>query len=728
MKKKYFKPSYYSSISRWFLSIWGIILIIFFIALIPIFLYLNNTFSSLQQERINQKLYTGSTQLELLVEGLHNTSQTLSEDPRFIPLRYVESDYGSIPANVLNQMKNLFRGLTIQLTPVTDAVLQLDLDQNIVITNHSIFFQDKQYFYPNFFCVNDMDSTEWELTLSENNSGFLPIHHIKKGVTGYDALIYSTKWSSDSYLYVCMNIDDIRELLLTDSSQEGYYITLSTLGGEVLYSDLPEDLKDYQTLSNRTSKGQLEINIHIDNAVFYQKMHPMYLFISIYCIISIISMILAILAGIRFSTQPILNIISLLEGSKNIPAPDIAATRQGNIRNSPDGFHFISQSILKADTNLGEYQNTINTQKKVLQARFLEKALNGQLMNPKDIQQFYSCFPDFPKSYCLTLFRLWSYEKETTTLYTEPLQLLATFLKDRLPGVYQQQLNSTDLLLVISDSDFENYLQILDFTVKNINQEEPSYFVRGVSSHIYHHLESLPVAYHQLQDMCEFSFPDEQMRVCTVSDCPEMDKLPLTMTDLIALYTAITYGNRKMAISKLRTYSDEIALAQNSSLSRHAYEMIRSILTCIKLEHPLQLIDLHIPSYRSTVNLFIQLEELIGTICDLINSENKPEVDPFAKEILQYIDANYMDCDLYLTTLEAHFKCSSSTIRKAFKNATNMTVTSYIEQKRMARANELLAQNQLTIADIATKCGFTNTNSFYKAYRRVHGHAPTMQK
>ena len=94
--------------------------------------------------------------------------------------------------------------------------------------------------------------------------------------------------------------------------------------------------------------------------------------------------------------------------------------------------------------------------------------------------------------------------------------------------------------------------------------------------------------------------------------------------------------------------------------------------------------------------------------------------------MLRYIDANYTDSNLCLTTLETHFKCSSSTIYKAFKKNGDMTVANYITQKRMNLADELLAKNQKSINEIALECGFANVNTFYKAYKRVHGHAPTM--
>ena len=44
------------------------------------------------------------------------------------------------------------------------------------------------------------------------------------------------------------------------------------------------------------------------------------------------------------------------------------------------------------------------------------------------------------------------------------------------------------------------------------------------------------------------------------------------------------------------------------------------------------------------------------------------------------------------------------------------------------RANELLIQQNKTIYEIAMECGFNSDNSFYKAYRRFYGHAPSVKR
>ena len=501
------------------------------------------------------------------------------------------------------------------------------------------------------------------------------------------------------------------------------------MDGTLLYSDLPDSIQEYQTISELSPYGKISLSVHIPHSVHYENMKPLYFFLTINGVVCVFMLVIVIILGTRFSAKPFIDIMQILERSRNITFSDTdkGSEKQQPVQDLRSGFEYISNSILKADKYLGEYQSMLHTQQKILQARFLEKALGGQLVSNKDIQSFHTYFPNFPESYCLLLFRLWTYTEDEDAPYAEPLLLLQSFLESELPNAYQQQFSDTELLLLISEADFENYHKTLDFVVDNINREEPSYFIRCLASKMYHHLESLPAAYRQLLDMEVLPFSDDQNHVCTVADPLVTPNLPVTMTDLMTLYTSITSGNREMALNRLRSYSKVLNNMANMSLKRPVYEIIRTMLSYIRLEHPQLLIDQHIPGYQSGESLYKQLTDTIGIFCDRICEDSKTDKDPFTEELFQYIDTHYTDCNLCITSLETHFKCSESTIRKAFKSVTNVPISRYIEQKRMALANELLAQNQKTIAEIAAECGFALPHSFYRAYKRVYGYAPTMQ-
>lgn len=737
------------AVFRWFLLIFTTISLIFCCSLVPLFAYLQSSYSELQMEKVRQQLNAGITQLDSTVTGILNTSVVLSSDPRFVVLRYTDPDYASVPVSVRNQTRATFAGLMYPLDLIKFSALQMQ--QNVVITPTVNFFEDYLVYYPAFFCADELSYEEWEKLLAQTGSGFLPdIYHIRESKREYDALIYTTKWTRSSYIYACIDIEDIRELFLTGSKYSGYYLTISDDVGNILFSDLPQEA-DVHALESKLMTGGLHVAIHMDGAVFYEKMQPLYVFLGIYSVVCLTLLLFVIVTGSHISSKPILSIIRILEHSRNIPIADNLqqdnqeepqnadeekiTSQRHLIFNLHNDFQYITERIRSADHMLERYQGTVSTQQKILQARFMEKAVNGQLVSSRDVALFQAYFPDFPDKYLLVLFRLQAVGS-SGTIYADALLLLQSFLEQTLPNVYLQQFSDSELLLLSSWDNYEKYNQTLNLVVNNINNEESAYQARCVASRWCCHLEDLPLAYRQVQDMIELDFPYSDQRVCTTADCVERDFArqqisAFTMTDLLTLYNAITYGNAQLAVEKLQACSKDLNLANNATLNRHVYEMICAILTCIKLEHPLLLMDLHIPPYnggknpQEDNNLYVQLEELVHSCSSLINQNQAGDTGTLFSDLLAYIDKHYTDDDLCLTVLETEFRCSSSTIRKVFKNAANTTVSHYIEQKRMNLANELLKQKGKSISEVALECGYTNPNSFYKAYRRVYGHAPT---
>ncbi|MBQ8233933.1 MAG: helix-turn-helix transcriptional regulator [Lachnospiraceae bacterium] len=731
-------PKYTSNLKftvvRRFLLIFTVISIVFCMALIPIFAYLQNVFGKLQLEKISQRMNMGITQIENMVSGVLNTSQTLSKDLRFIPLYYRDPDYSNIPTDIQIQLRKIFDSLTAPLDNIaTDAVLLLD--ENVAVFPEKAFWNNMgTKFYPDFFCVDDLSYQEWYELLEENMGGFMPVHHITAYEGEYDAIIYAIRWGHSAYLYATLDVTTLKNLLIADSEQSDCYFSLTRTDGTVLYSDLPETEQDFRTLSSHLSSGNIDINIYIAKTLFYQKMEPLYFFLMLYGLSCLVLLVLIILTGTHLSSNPILGILTILESCRNIFNSDTEGDGGMEAPGRRNDFDYISNSILSADKHLEQYQQLIDTQQKILQARFLEKAINGQLTDPKDVMQFHCYFPDFPSDgYYLLLMRLQSNTDKAEVSYNDPMLLLQTFLQSELPNAYQQQFSDYELILLITRKDMQDYVKLLDFLVDNINREEPFYTIYCISSKCCQTLENLPAAYRQLQSIGDLPCSDIMKRVCTVDDCVEIPASSFPMTELMTLYTAISYGNVEVALGCLTTFSEILKQNQNNALKRNVYEMIRTTLTCIKTEHPLQFMDDYIPAYNERYTsheedtLYHQLADLIQKFAEQIRQETHTNIDPFVQEIIEYIDERYTDCDLCVTTLASHFDCSSSTIYKAFKNAMNMTPVEYIEQKRMGRANELLAQKQKMVVEIAAECGYASLNSFYKAYKRIYGHAPTRQ-
>ncbi len=80
--------------------------------------------------------------------------------------------------------------------------------------------------------------------------------------------------------------------------------------------------------------------------------------------------------------------------------------------------------------------------------------------------------------------------------------------------------------------------------------------------------------------------------------------------------------------------------------------------------------------------------------------------------------------ELRLEELSKHFYVSKYHLCRVFRSHAGVTVLEYLTAKRIARAQTLLARG-VSAAEAARLTGFSEYSTFYRAYRRITGKAPT---
>lgn len=98
------------------------------------------------------------------------------------------------------------------------------------------------------------------------------------------------------------------------------------------------------------------------------------------------------------------------------------------------------------------------------------------------------------------------------------------------------------------------------------------------------------------------------------------------------------------------------------------------------------------------------------------------------KRILAYIDENCYNNDLSLTMVAEKFNLSEPYISTLIKEATELSFITYVTNKRIEYAMELLRKTNYTIEQIAEETGYNSPNSFRKAFKKVTGQSPTNYK
>ena len=95
------------------------------------------------------------------------------------------------------------------------------------------------------------------------------------------------------------------------------------------------------------------------------------------------------------------------------------------------------------------------------------------------------------------------------------------------------------------------------------------------------------------------------------------------------------------------------------------------------------------------------------------------------REVVRMIDENLGNPDLYIRMVTERFQITEAHLQRIMRKATGCSFFEYVDQCRMTLARQLLAQTRLPVAQIMGQCGYSTTNSFYKAFKRCYGVSPT---
>jgi AraC family transcriptional regulator len=98
-----------------------------------------------------------------------------------------------------------------------------------------------------------------------------------------------------------------------------------------------------------------------------------------------------------------------------------------------------------------------------------------------------------------------------------------------------------------------------------------------------------------------------------------------------------------------------------------------------------------------------------------------------ARRVIDYIEAN-LASDLQLAELSAVAGLSRSHFARAFRNTIGMAPHTFVLQRRLARAVELLMRPPTpTGKEVAARCGFADQAHLTRAFKAKFGHPPSLK-
>lgn len=265
-------------------------------------------------------------------------------------------------------------------------------------------------------------------------------------------------------------------------------------------------------------------------------------------------------------------------------------------------------------------------------------------------------------------------------------------------------------------------LKAVNYILKPVSPEE---FYKSLSE-IVCRLDSNKLQYVKSEQYIEAHFRDVTQETANAA----MENLSMNgSTDLLLqdIETALRLKQPAQLEILVHNFLDQYADTPNLS---HIY--IRYICTAL-----LQKLCSALPSLPSdelqnvaheiySLRHFSDIIELINHYLSLVISSFQQEQNASSYavyQVQQYVQTHYKE-DLTLNALANMVYLNPNYLSNVFAQTTGCTLSKYIKQIRMEKAQELLLNTNMKIADISQETGYPTTSYFCKTFQKIFGTTP----
>lgn len=130
-------------------------------------------------------------------------------------------------------------------------------------------------------------------------------------------------------------------------------------------------------------------------------------------------------------------------------------------------------------------------------------------------------------------------------------------------------------------------------------------------------------------------------------------------------------------------------------------------------------------AYTNGQHLYNMMRAMIVDIKEAKANSAEESAGELRNKLLAYVDQNYANSDLCLSSAADYLKTSIYTVSRIFKEITGYGFKEYITEKRLQHACALLKKSNMPISEVGAACGFDNAEYFTVIFRNRFGVAPS---
>jgi YesN/AraC family two-component response regulator len=134
----------------------------------------------------------------------------------------------------------------------------------------------------------------------------------------------------------------------------------------------------------------------------------------------------------------------------------------------------------------------------------------------------------------------------------------------------------------------------------------------------------------------------------------------------------------------------------------------------------------HLLKCKNSNEIKREIELILQDVCVLINERKKTcgKNDHLVVKVEELLQDRYSDVNMSLTQLAADLQMNPKYLSSLYKEATGVSIVDLLNRIRVVNAKKLLLQTELSIAEVASRVGYCNSNALIRAFKRVEGITP----
>lgn len=688
--------------------------------------------------------------------GLYSFSLQLSQTTWVKRLMRNEADIEDLDILTLMEYRNDL------LLSVSDGFFVKDIavcfhKKKLVLS--SIGLYDNDFFFNDTFLVDKMPMEDWERKLSVYNSHVillpesLKIHGSpQSGLVYLQSLPVSESRNLRATFIAFIDRKDIESLIRGSFQNENISVYIIGNGDKLIagqnMKESPEEILKAAEISSQEGGGYKSFNskdgprflfhvasekngwkyiVTVPRELVLKETRSVQIIITIILLVScLMGLVLSYVLSSKYY-KPIDGLLRLLKEK----------VKEEDVNGSVNEYEWLNDAIRSILEQEDILKGRIESDRPMLVNAYLERLLSEEGSKGEVLKLLSLLDVTFPHPYffCMAI----SLKRSAPDKKTELPEEILESIKD---SACKYDIR---LYFVIHRSEYAVLcnLQIeecrLQFVkeIKELFLPYKDYFLVGIGSH-YQETENLPLALREALVACGCrTSPDENVILYTsASSNTRHFSYPLEKENcMINCLKSGDYNNVEKLLDELLDYKMNYEGLNFNALK---YFFIHVELTAFKvieeegLNEDFEMDKSSLLTLDSISDMVDHIRQLYKNICNSvrkrIDSEKEQYNEKIRSRLLEFVDQNYSDVLLSLTTVSQKFDLSPSYLSRFFKEQCGCNFLDYVNRKRIEKAKELLRNSQTDINRLLEAVGFNNAVTFRRLFRKYEGIAPSQYR